>query len=96
MPAAEFDLTRADSDLDTGRSIQVDRPWFEPWVGGTPSSPFEVVAPPPALPPASPRREEDSMAEEGDTETLGEVEMKFMMQPPFCSGCSRDPRGCHG
>ena len=74
MPAAEFDLTRADSDLDTGRSIQADRPRFEPWVGGTPSSPFKVVAPLPALPPASPQREEDLPAEDGDTEILGDLE----------------------
>ena len=64
MPAAEFDLTRADSDRDTG-SFQVagrrERPRpaagndilrFQPWVGGTPSSLSDVVAVlPPALPP---------------------------------------------
>ena len=85
MPAAEFDLTREDSDLDMGRSIQADRPWFEPWVGGTSSSPFEVVATPPALPPPTPLREEDS-AEEGDTDTLGEVEDEVHVATPVLAG----------
>ena len=62
MPAAEFDLTRADADPDIQVAGREERPrpgagnnilYFEPWVGGTPSSPSDVAVPPPAIPPDS-------------------------------------------
>ena len=80
LPAAEFDLTRADSDRDIQVAGREERPRsgagnnilpFEPWVGGTPSSPSDVVAvPPPAILPGSdvPRfREVDGGGSETDT-----------------------------
>ena len=49
LPAADFDLTQADSDLETAR-VEAERPQergntfrFEPWVGGTPNSPDHQV-----------------------------------------------------
>ena len=62
MPAAEFDLTRADADPDIQVAGREQRPrpgagnnilYFEPWVGGTPSSPSDVAVPPKAIPPDS-------------------------------------------
>ena len=57
LPAAEFDLIRADSDRDIQLAGREERPrsgagnilLFEPWVGGIPSSPSDVVAVPPLM-----------------------------------------------
>ena len=73
LPAEEFDLTQADSDLEA--AVEAERPLergntlrFEPWVGGTPSSP-EDVAPLPAFPPPSVIVEEVPVYMQGDSET---------------------------
>ena len=66
-------LTQADSDLEAAgveeRSQERgNTPRFEPWVGGTPSSP-EDVAPLPAFPPPSVFVEEVPVHRHGDSET---------------------------